>query len=132
MEYDDRDFSEEDEMLDFFRELTGHLPEDRAYIAHPTRYPRAWKAIQSILDTVKEADSDVTYEIIFDELLGTMMALRIRAWLFSFSPCGRFAESLALADTLDIEAMTDGTVCLTLGFKDVRVMIPYPKRPNGK
>lgn len=114
---------EEEAILDLFRTWANQRPKGNMWIAHPTNYPRATKAVAFILDVIHKESPDANHKIVFDELFGTDMSLVIKDWTHSFYGCDEIATAISLADTFDIYATTEGEVMLQFGFTDVRIPI---------
>ncbi len=123
----ERDFEEAFEnekfILQCFRELSASIPKNKVWVVHPMNYAKAMKATDEILKVLKKEEPEITYITKYDELLGTNMALEVEGVCFSYYHSNELANFIALADTIDIDATTQGKVRLIFGFHDVRILV---------
>lgn len=99
-----------------------NMPETICLTRNPDRYGKIVQDMQNIQDFFSE-DQDATFKVSKDALLGDMLCLEVSCALLAVTDVTKFANVIKEADTIDIEASTDGTISLVFGFKDA--YIPY-------
>ena len=119
----DEIFPGEEEMLNLIRRWMDNCPKPTVWFGHPINYPRAMRSVERILEVIHKESPEAEHEIVFDELMGTSLCLKVKAWTYSFCGCQDFAEAISLADSVDIDASSEGEVWLYFGFRKARVPV---------
>lgn len=103
--------------------IEAHMPETVYLVRNKGRYDKIVDAMKKIQDFVASIDDDARFEVSKDQLIGTSIVLDVNCTLLAFTEVDKFCDAIKTADSIDIVALTDGTVKITFGFNDAYV--PY-------
>lgn len=113
-----------DALLSFYEE---HMPKTVYLMRNKGRYEEIVKAMDDIKKFIETIESDATFEISKDELIGTSLALEVTCTLLSMTEVDQFCDAIKKADSIDITPKTDGNLSVRFGFNDAYVPAP-PKK----
>lgn len=114
-----------DALLSFYEE---HMPKTVYLMRNKGRYEEIVKAMDDIKKFIETIESDATFEISKDELIGTSLALEVTCTLLSMTEVGQFCDAIKKADSIDITPKTDGNLSVIFGFNDAYVPAPPKKQ----
>ncbi len=124
-----KDFNEEYDseeiLLDYLRKLFGSFPKNKAYVINQTNFNRARKTIVEFLDTFRKEKFDFSYQISFDELLGTDLVLDVESHCFIFYENAEYTNIFSTAESVDIVVTAENKIRITFGFKDVLLLVGF-------
>ena len=113
-----------DALLSFYEE---HMPKTVYLMRNKGRYEEIVKAMDDIKKFIETIESDATFEISKDELIGTSLALEVTCTLLSMTEVDQCCDAIKKADSIDITPKTDGNLSVIFGFNDAYVPAP-PKK----
>lgn len=114
-----------DALLSFYEE---HMPKTVYLMRNKGRYEEIVKAMDDIKKFIETIESDATFEISKDELIGTSLALEVTCTLLSMTEVDPFCDAIKKADSIDITPKTDGNLSVIFGFNDAYVPAPPKKQ----
>lgn len=114
-----------DALLSFYEE---HMPKTVYLMRNKGRYEEIVKAMDDIKKFIETIESDATFEISKDELIGTSLALEVTCTLLSMTEVDQFCDAIKKADSVDITPKTDGNLSVIFGFNDAYVPAPPKKQ----
>lgn len=114
-----------DALLSFYEE---HMPKTVYLMRNKGRYEEIVKAMDDIKKFIETIESDATFEISKDELIGTSLALEVTCALLSMTEVDQFCDAIKKADSIDITPKTDGNLSVIFGFNDAYVPAPPKKQ----
>ena len=114
-----------DALLSFYEE---HMPKTVYLMRNKGRYEEIVKAMDDIKKFIETFESDATFEISKDELIGTSLALEVTCTLLSMTEVDQFCDAIKKADSIDITPKTDGNLSVIFGFNDAYVPAPPKKQ----
>lgn len=114
-----------DALLSFYEE---HMPKTVYLMRNKGRYEEIVKAMDDIKKFIETIESDATFEISKDELIGTSLALEVTCTLLSMTEVDQFYDAIKKADSIDITPKTDGNLSVIFGFNDAYVPAPPKKQ----
>ena len=114
-----------DALLSFYEE---HMPKTVYLMRNKGRYEEIVKAMDDIKKFIETIESDATFEISKDELIGTSLALEVTCTLLSMTGVDQFCDAIKKADSIDITPKTDGNLSVIFGFNDAYVPAPPKKQ----
>jgi glutaredoxin-related protein len=114
-----------DALLSFYEE---HMPKTVYLMRNKGRYEEIVKAMDDIKKFIETIESDATFEISKDELIGTSLALEVTCTLLSMTEVDQFCDAIKKADSIDITPKTDGNLSVIFGFNDAYVPAPPKKQ----
>ena len=116
-----------DALLSFYEE---HMPKTVYLMRNKGRYEEIVKAMDDIKKFIETIESDATFEISKDELIGTSLALEVTCTLLSMTEVDQFCDAIKKADSIDITPKTDGNLSVIFGFNDAYVPAPPKNNPS--
>lgn len=114
-----------DALLSFYEE---HMPKTVYLMRNKGRYEEIVKAMDDIKKFIETIESDATFEISKDELIGTSLALEVTCTLLSMTEVDQFCDAIKKADSIDITPKTAGNLSVIFGFNDAYVPAPPKKQ----
>ena len=114
-----------DALLSFYEE---HMPKTVYLMRNKGRYEEIVKAMDDIKKFIETIESDATFEISKDELIGTSLVLEVTCTLLSMTEVDQFCDAIKKADSIDITPKTDGNLSVIFGFNDAYVPAPPKKQ----
>lgn len=114
-----------DALLSFYEE---HMPKTVYLTRNKGRYEEIVKAMDDIKKFIETIESDATFEISKDKLIGTSLALEVTCTLLSMTEVDQFCDAIKKADSIDITPKTDGNLSVIFGFNDAYVPAPPKKQ----
>lgn len=125
-DFDEFNDADGDGILDELYEVLRHLPKSAVLVMNIPRFLEAQKAMAIIKKAVEEDYPDAQFEARFDELVGTTLLFEVKAEGLNVYDTDKFAEALAIANTMDVSPVVDDMVSIGFTFSSVRV--PYKPR----
>ncbi len=118
--------------LDLFELLNDlyqrYMPETVYLVKNQPRHEEAMRSLWRLISFVTQEDETAEVSFSKNELIGTSLALDIKTYCFATTNVQELCDLLKQVDSLDVVPLTDGRVCLTVGFDNVY----KPYEPNEK
>lgn len=127
-EFDGFDDIGDDGILEDLYEVLRRVPKNTILVMNVPRLIEVQKAITIIKNTVMEDYPDAQFKAYFDDLIGTTLLFEVRAEGLNVYDTNKFAEALAIANTMDVNPLDDDMVEIGFTFCSVRV----PCKPDPK
>ena len=98
---------------------------DTVYLMrNPERYDVIVSAMSELKKYITTIEDDATFEVMRTGLVGEDLSLDVTCALLSISEVDGFCSAIKVADTIDVEPLSNGDLHIVFGFR--RAYIPAP------
>lgn len=125
-DFEDMDL-DEDPILEDLMEKLRRIPRNTMLVLNLPKYAEAQKAIVSLKEIAIRDYPDAEFEVEFDNLTGTSLCFRIRAFGLNVYDTEKFSSAVSIADTIDIVPLSDEEVEIGFTFRKIRIPAPPTK-----
>ena len=117
-----------DALLDAYVTL---MPKTAYLMLNKERYDEATAAIKEICEMAQLYDKDAKFDIHKDDLVGTSLNLSITSDLFVIDMIDKFCDSLRVANTFEVNPLTNGKISISMTFQNVYIPAPAYGTPEA-
>lgn len=107
------------------------MPDTVYLMRNPERYDTIVSAMGELRNYIATIEDDATFKVTRAGLVGEDLALDVTCTLLAISEVDRFCNAIKVADTIDVEPLTNGDLHIVFGFKHAYVPAPAYGTPEA-